>query len=382
MKVELVRPKAFLDISISGNPIGRIVIQLYDDLAPNASLNFLNLCTGTENYSYRHNRFHRVVKNFVIQAGDVINCSSEQVLTFPPEKIGAGSVSTLNQGQLFPLENGSQPLDGPFYVCCANNGDPNANGSQFFITTYPQPHLTGKHTVFGHVDNGKSIVREIELVRTNAAHFPTAENQICIDDCGEWTESMPAPVYNASYNPIGGDIYEEFPDDDPHIDKESSELVYKACDVIKTSGSLLLKQGNHQEAVFKYRKCLRYVMEYIPDIDQEPEWYHKYYDAKKKLYLNITLAYLQLQNYTRAIDYGSYLLDMEGLSKSDLTKALSRRGVAYLNMKKYDKAVEDLSKALEILPNDEGIKVHYKKAEEAKESSKKEERNRYAKFFL
>lgn len=385
MKVEVVRPYAYLDISIGKVPKGRIVLELYDDKAPKAVENFLTICKGTKlnqdgtPITYKNNYFHRALKNFVIQAGDIVNCKTHEGTKYMTEKAGTGNVSTLSEG-LFGLENTDEPIDGPFKLCTANT-DINANGSQFFITTYPQPHLNGKHTVFGRVKHGKSIVREIERVSSNKDNFPVEEQMVLIEDCGEWDDTMDVPVYNACYDQIGGDIYEEYPDDDENIDKDSSELVYIASNKIKESGTLLLKQGKRKEALLKYAKCLRYVMEYIPDDEQEPEWYIKYYELKKKLYLNLSLVNLQIKDYKRTIDFATYLLDMNNLTAQDKAKGLYRRGVAYCMTNKFKEAIKDLKQASTIVPDDEAIKKELVKAEESLDNKKNEEKARYSKFF-
>lgn len=383
MKVEVVRPFAYLDISIGGVAKGRIVLELYDDLAPKAAENFLNICKTTKTdqdgnpITYKHNYFHRALKNFVIQAGDIVNCKKD--MKYMTEKAGTGNVSTL-EGGLFGLENTDEPIDGPFMLCTANT-DPTANGSQFFITTYAQPHLTGKHTVFGKVKHGKSIVREIERVNSDKNNFPLEEEMVLIENCGEWDESMDIPIYNACYDQIGGDIYEEYPDDDENIDKESSELVYNASTKMKESGTLLLKQGRKKDALFKYVKCLRYIMEYIPDEEQEPEWFVKYYDMKKKLYLNVSLVNLQLPDYKRTIDYATYLLDMDNLTDQDKGKGFYRRGLAYSRSNKFSEAIKDLKQAEELVPSDETIKKELANAESLLANKKDQEKSRYAKFF-
>ncbi|CAH6722601.1 peptidyl-prolyl cis-trans isomerase D [[Candida] jaroonii] len=376
MKVEIVRPFAFLDISIGGKPKGRIVVELFDDLAPNATTNFFNLVDKSKTPNFVGNYFHRVVKNFVIQAGDVVNCIPDKDYG---TDVGKGNISTINEGEPFGIENGEE-IDGPFKLCTANN-DPNANGSQFFITTYPSKHLTGKHSVFGAVKHGKSVVREIERVSTNDDNVPKPNEKVVIEDCGVWDESMDIPIYNACYDPIGGDIYEEYPDDDENIDKESSESVYNASVIMKDSGSQLLKLGRLQDALFKYTKCLRYVMEYIPDDEQEPQWYVKYYDLKKKLYLNMSLVNLQLKDYKRAIDFSDYLLDMNNLNNQDKGKGYYRRGMAELSLNKYELAVKDFTEAVKYVPNDKNIQLQLEKSEKLRDQKKMDEKAKYAKFF-
>ncbi|RLV90053.1 Peptidyl-prolyl cis-trans isomerase CYP7 [Spathaspora sp. JA1] len=371
MKIKTVRPKAYLDISIGDEPIGRIVVELFTDLALNSSTNFLNLVKGIQlgdnYYTYQGNAFHRIIKNFVIQAGSFDD----------------GNISTIYGDDAIdkpiPGENLDQPLDSPFLLCSANNGDANINGSQFFITTFPQPHLTGKHSVFGKVIHGKSVVREIERANTNSDNVP--QQPVTITNCGEWNDTMEVPVFNACYDTIGGDIFEEYPDDDENIDKDSSESVYNAAVKIKESGTLLFKTGAKDKAYLKYRKCLRYVMEYIPDQDQEPNWFAQYSDLKKKLYLNLSLVCLQLKNYTKAIDYSSYLLDLDNIEQLDKSKALFRRGCCLIELKKYKSALNDLKIAQEILPSDVAINNTVTKCETLIEQEKNKERTKYSKFF-
>ncbi|KAK6455748.1 cyclophilin-like domain-containing protein [Scheffersomyces xylosifermentans] len=391
MKVTAVRPFAFLDISIGGKEIGRIVVELYDDLAPKSSKNFINLCKGVEaknqetqgveTLGYKNTVFHRVLKNFVIQGGDLKYGKVDASSNYPHEKLGQGNISTIDPPALIEGENLTEPLDGPFKLCMANNGNKDANGSQFFITTYPQPHLTGHHTVFGRVVHGKSVVREVERVRTNKENIPNKDEVVLIHNCGEWDESMSVPVFNASYDTRGGDIYEEYPDDDEHIDKESSESVYIASTKIKESGTLLFKAGEKQQAFLKYRKCMRYIMEYIPDEDQEPEWYAKYIDLKKKVYLNLSLVCLQLKNYTKAVDYSSYLLEMGNLSNQDKAKAHFRKGSSLIELKKYKLALADLNAAHSIVPDDVAINRELTRCEGLLEVQKQAEKAKYAKFF-
>lgn len=368
MKVEQVNPSAFLDITIDSKPVGRIVVELYETVAPRATKNFLSFCTSGR---FKDNCFHRVIKNFVIQAGDLQYGKD----TSNP-LVGQGNASF--EGPLFEDENTEEPLDGPFKLCMANNS-PNSNGSQFFITTYPQPHLTGKHTVFGKVIHGKSVVREIEKIDTDLNNVP--KEKVEISDCGEWEHGMDVPIFNASYDQIGGDIFEEYPDDDEHIDKESSESVYHASCKIKESGTLLFKKGEKQQAFLKYKKCLRYVMEYIPDEDQEPDWHKKYMELKLKLYLNLSLVCLQLKNYPKTIDYSTYLIEDETSTRQERAKAHFRKGCALIEMRKYKEAVDSLNIANELVENDAAIKRELERAESLLQKKKDDEKKKYAKFF-
>lgn len=120
---------------------GTIEIELYPEHAPITVNNFVFL---TQEGYYDGVTFHRVIANFVIQGGD-------------PTGTGRGG-----PGYKFADETYGNPLKhGTGYLSMANSG-PNTNGSQFFITHSPQPHLDGKHTVFGKVINGMDVVNAIK----------------------------------------------------------------------------------------------------------------------------------------------------------------------------------------------------------------------------
>lgn len=117
---------------------GDIVLELYENDAPNTVANFINLA---EKKFYDGLTFHRVIKDFMIQGGD-------------PTGTGAGG-----PGYTFKDEFSSQK-HGIGTLSMANSG-PNTNGSQFFITHTATPWLDGKHTVFGHVVKGQDVVNSI-----------------------------------------------------------------------------------------------------------------------------------------------------------------------------------------------------------------------------
>jgi peptidyl-prolyl cis-trans isomerase B (cyclophilin B) len=121
---------------------GTIEIELYPQYAPVTVNNFVFL--AREGY-YDGVAFHRVIPNFVIQGGD-------------PTGTGRGGPGYKFQDEVNPQTN---PLKhGTGYLSMANAG-PGTNGSQFFITHSPQPHLDGKHTVFGKVTSGMDVVNAI-----------------------------------------------------------------------------------------------------------------------------------------------------------------------------------------------------------------------------
>ena len=119
---------------------GDIVVDLYAQHAPSTVNNFVFL--AREGY-YDSVAFHRVISNFVIQGGD-------------PTGTGSGG-----PGYRFEDEVKNNPMKHETGVLSMANAGPNTNGSQFFITHSPQPHLDGKHTVFGKVIEGMDVVNSI-----------------------------------------------------------------------------------------------------------------------------------------------------------------------------------------------------------------------------
>jgi len=134
-----IDPKKKYTATIETNR-GNMVLELASEHAPKTVNNFVFL--AKEGY-YDGISFHRVISNFMVQGGD-------------PTGSGRGG-----PGYKFEDETSGNPLTHESKVISMANAGPNTNGSQFFITHSPQPHLNGKHTVFGKVTEGVDVVDAI-----------------------------------------------------------------------------------------------------------------------------------------------------------------------------------------------------------------------------
>ena len=120
---------------------GNITIEMFEDEAPNTVANMISLI---EKGYYDGLNFHRVIPDFMIQGG----C---------PHGTGTGG-----PGYDFDDECAHDRRHDSAGVLSMANAGPGTNGSQFFITHGPTPHLDGKHTVFGKVTEGQEVVDEIK----------------------------------------------------------------------------------------------------------------------------------------------------------------------------------------------------------------------------
>ncbi|KQT90882.1 peptidylprolyl isomerase [Marmoricola sp. Leaf446] len=145
---------------------GDIVINLFPDHAPATVENFTGLAEGTKDYQDDAGRsgvkfydglgFHRVIPNFMIQGG----C---------PLGTGTGGPGYKFKDEFHP----ELQFDRPYLLAMANAG-PGTNGSQFFVTVTPTPHLNRRHTIFGEVADQESrdVVDAIATTRTGAMDRP------------------------------------------------------------------------------------------------------------------------------------------------------------------------------------------------------------------
>lgn len=150
--------------------MGNFEVELYAKECPETVWNFVNLAEGRQETQRDGNfydglNFHRIIEGFMIQGG----C---------PDGTGAGGPGYRFKDEFDPsLRHGSEGI-----LSMANAG-PGTNGSQFFITLGPTPHLDNRHSVFGKVTNGMDVVKNIGSVQTGAMDKPVEPvvmNQVTI----------------------------------------------------------------------------------------------------------------------------------------------------------------------------------------------------------
>lgn len=223
----MASPRAWIEISIGGFVQGRVVFELYDSILPKTCENFRALCTGEHGVGkatgvslhYKGCSIHRVMKGVMIQGGDI------------PHHNGSGSVfGDKFDDKAFLVSHSRAGM-----LSMANAG-PHSNGSQFFVTCAPTPHLDKKHVAFGRVVSGMEVVRAVEAVNTTSSGEPSRSSRVLISDCGITASSADRKRSKKRHREDDNDRAGK------KRRKEAKKLAKKAA---KTAGKALSRAQNH-----------------------------------------------------------------------------------------------------------------------------------------
>ncbi|KAI9655252.1 MAG: peptidyl-prolyl cis-trans isomerase cpr6 [Alyxoria varia] len=365
MAADTKRSRVFFDLNIETEYIGRAIFELHDDIVPKTAENFRVLCTGEKGTSdtgaklhFKGSKFHRVIKQFMIQGGDFT--------------AGNGTGGESIYGDKFDDENFEEKHTKPFLLSMANAG-PGTNGSQFFVTTVATPHLDGKHVVFGELLFGKSIIRRLEHTPTQSNDKPV--HDCIIADCGELTGPDFANIPTNKEPDKLGDPYEDYPEDARQGDEEiPATEILKIATEIKGYGNTAFKSSLVRVALHKYEKGLRYVGEEPePSENDPPDLVTKLQKLKVTFYLNTAQCHLKLNKPKDVVESTSCALSIPDITDAEKGKALYRRALAKGKLKDEQEAMKDLEQALECVPGDSNVASELNKMKaQAKERTQRE----------
>ena len=249
---------------------------------------------------------------------------------------GTGGVSIY--GERFADEGFPYSHDSALLLSMANAGA-DTNGSQFFITCKPTPHLDGKHVVFGRVLKGADVVRAIEAERCDeSSNRPLRECRI--DSCGALQDGEDDGV---AVDPL--DPYPLYPADGEAM---AAERLLAVSAALRELGNSLFRQQQYAAALAKYDKAVRYT-----EVDEapSPDEQRQREAARLPCLLNRAAAALKLGRFEQAKADSQAALQLE----PDNGKAKLRLGQALLGLKEDDEGLAQLEQAHRLLPDDKAV---------------------------
>ncbi|KAH6785354.1 hypothetical protein C2S51_037809 [Perilla frutescens var. frutescens] len=326
----------FLDISIGGELVGRIVVELFGSV-PEASENFMALCTGSRDpllpHGYKGSRFRRIVKGFLVQGGGIFRETGGA--EFPENSKQTSSLYRLSTPR-FKCENFDYKHSEPGMLSLSN-------AAQFFITTAKAPILDNKHVVFGRVIRGFGVLCAIESVQVGDDYCPTTD--VVIVNCGELIHGPPAMTH----------------DPFPNLPMNLTQMIC-AVEDIKFIGDSYMKNSEYEMASNEYTTALRY-HDYCSDIYRQgmSEDQHKLLRTLKcQIFMKLSKSRWMLRDFAMALSNA----DAAILADKDCDLAYCCKGQAYLQkhggvVTGLDKALEWFDIALKLGPDNDGSVKKY-----------------------
>jgi peptidyl-prolyl isomerase D len=304
---------------------------------------------------YRGSKFHKVIKLCHAQGGDITRFN--------------GTSGESIYGKFFEDENFDLKHE-PGVISMANFGKPNTNNSQFFITTVECSHLDGTNVVFGQVLKGLSVVSEMETWADADGHTTKV---ITIENCGEITQGVDWGYTDSD----GADEFPPFPADwDSFENYFSLNEKLSILKVIKESGNHFYHAGDFVKSAQKYKKMTRYFNFFKDQTTDEEE--KKSLDAFQLVNLtNLAATELKLKEFTDVRFSCNAAIKLE----PNNTKAYYRRGVANLELKNYELALDDLKMAHSLVPGNRDVLKEFERAKKHLLNYRAAEKIKYRKMF-
>jgi peptidyl-prolyl isomerase D len=358
------RQRCYLDISIDKRYVGRVVIELFNDITPKTCENFRVFCTGENGKTqdekhdlhFKGSPFHRIIKGFMIQGGDFIR--------------GNGQGGSSIYGPEFDDENFQLKHDAPFLLSMANHG-PNTNASQFFITVAPTPHLDDKHVVFGKVIKGQDVVTECENVEVDTDNQHKPKTPVIISACGALAEGEDDGVQTDP-----ADIYPNLPELSK-VDFANISVVLVVAESIRQLGNKSFEKADHRKALNMYIKALRYLQTASKKKTVAAEDKAKLKKAELPCRSNKAACHLQLKDFDAAAKECNVVLKEE----PENVKVLFRLAQAQSNMKDFDAALENLKKCNTLDPSNKPVIAFFESTKKKREIYNEHQQKKMSAMF-
>lgn len=252
----------------------------------------------------------------------------------------------------------------------ANFGKPDTNNSQFFITSIECLHFDGTNVVFGQVLKGLAIINEMENYATDDGN-PIKE--IVIVNCGQIKENESWAYCD---NDATTDKLPPFPADWEKCGAEFSHLEkLDILNVIRESGNHFYRAGDFANSARKYKKLTRYY-NFFKDTTAKHDL--QSLDSFQLVNLtNLAATELKLEEFTDVRFSCNAAVKID----SSNSKAYYRRGIANLELKNYELALEDLKMAHNLLPGNKAVLKEFHRAKKYLLDYRAAEKFRYKKMF-